>query len=146
MDDVVSIIKELLVREYLQRDVYETYSYWLFGLNSPAIQSHLEEHMKQEMRHIRILQRYLMDRCEEPFVARLPIPVISRPKLVDVLKLNLKLEDEAIERYTEAIEIIEKAPKLTSLRIDLENILTEEQEHVHDLKQWLIHNGISCKG
>lgn len=133
---VINLLEDLLAREYLQRDVYETYSYWLFGLSSPAIQNHLKDHMKEEMKHIEVLQRYLMYYKGAPMTKRMKIPNIE-PDMVGILQYDLGLEVDAVERYTKAIQYLESDPEYTSLRVDLEDILVQEQEHVHDLYQWL---------
>ena len=136
-DQIISRLEDLLLAEYLQRDVYETYSYYLFGYVSSPIQKHLKDHMNEEMAHITTLQRYLADLGAAPLVDREPIPHIN-PSLEDILRFDLALEKEAVENYSEVIEMLEGAGRqYISLRIELENILVQEQEHVHDLNQWL---------
>lgn len=134
---IIKLLNELLLREYLQRDVYETYGYWLFGYSSSPLQSHLKNHMMEEMEHIEILQRYLMHLGAQPLVERIEIPQIKNPSLRKILEFDLELEDDAVSRYTNAIEFLEDKKEYTSLRVDIENILVQEQEHVHDLYQWL---------
>lgn len=134
---VIKLLKDLLLLEYLQRDVYETYSYWLFGYSSSPIQEHLKEHMLEEMKHIETLQRYLMYLGSDPILDRFEIPQIPNPTFKNILLFDLDLEEDAVKRYTEAIQYLDKDPKYSSLRIDIENILVQEQEHVHDLDQWL---------
>lgn len=136
-NSVINLLKELLRREYLQRDIYETYSYYLFGISSPAIQEHLKLHLQEEQLHIDTLQRYLMGFGAKPTTKRLPVPIIDPLTLEAILDINFELEREAVKRYSEAIEALEGNTKFTSLRIDLEDILKQEQEHTHDLIQWL---------
>jgi len=138
---LLELLNNLLLIEYQQRDVYETYSYYLFGLSSPGIQEHLEEHRKEEDEHIKTLQRYLAALDAEPLLKRLEIPTIN-PPIKNILKEDLRLERDAIKYYSDAIAEIEKIVEngereFTALRVDLENILVQEQEHVHDLIQWL---------
>ena len=47
------------------------------------------------------------------------------------------MESETVKQYSEAIEALEGNAEFTSLRVDLEDILKQEQEHTHDLIQWL---------
>lgn len=137
-DQVIALVKDLLLQEYLQRDVYETYAYYLFGLSSPAIQEHLAEHMAEENKHIETLQRYLMDLGSPPIVDRLEIPFISaNPTLEEVLRTDLELEKGAVENYSRAVDFLDDYNEYTALRVDIENILVQEQEHVHDIVQWL---------
>lgn len=136
--DVINLLTKLLLQEYQQRDLYETYGYYLYGLSSPAIQTHLAEHLKQEMAHIEILQRYLMELEADPVVDRLEIPRVE-PPIENILKKDLELEREAVKNYSVAIRALEDSQneQFIALRVDLENILVQEQEHVHDLIQWL---------
>jgi len=139
---VVDLLYQLLLDEYLQRDVYETYSYYLFGLASPALQEHLKEHRDEEDKHIEVLQRYLMGFGAPPLLERSQIPEID-PPIREILKYNLQLEIDAVEGYAKAIEVLDNLgengdrARITALRVDLENILVQEQEHLHDLTQWL---------
>jgi len=134
---VIAILEELLQLEYLQRDIYETYGYYLSGLESPAIHDHLKIHLQEEQLHIDILCRYLMGYGAKPMLKRTPVPVIEPVTLKSILDLNFLLEKEAVEKYSEAIHTLEEDVKHTAIRVDLEDILKQEQEHSHDLIQWL---------
>lgn len=148
---VIEMLQGLLLDEYLQRDVYEAYQYSLFGVASPSIQEHLKEHMDEEMGHILTLQRYLMELGGEVPLNRHPVPRLES-NMDAILKRDLELENAAVMHYAQAIgfldglecaegeEFCDKA-RFTALRVDLENILVEEQEHVHDLIQWLNQPG-----
>jgi bacterioferritin (cytochrome b1) len=136
-EKVIELVKDLLLREFLQRDLYETYSFYLFGLASPAIQDHLKGHLAEEQLHIETLQRYLMGFGAEPVVERAKVPTIKPLTLDAILEINHELEGEAVKKYSEAIEFLEGNVQFTSLRVDLEDILKQEQEHEHDLIQWL---------
>lgn len=137
MSQIIPLLQELLQREFLQRDIYETYSYYLFGLHSPAIQDHLKQHLQEEQLHIETLQRYLMGLGAKPMVERAVIPIINPLSLEAILDINFELEQEAVKKYSEAIEFLERKVEYTSIRVDLEDILKQEQEHTHDLIQWL---------
>tara|TARA_Y100001935_G_C17075036_1_gene393486 strand:- start:53 stop:502 length:450 start_codon:yes stop_codon:yes gene_type:complete len=134
--EVIEKLTQLLQREYLQRDIYETYSYYLFGVASPAIQEHLKGHLAEEQLHIETLQRYLMGFGARPVTQRMKVPVIDPLKLENILEINFELENEAVEKYSETIEALEGHVEYVSLRVDLEDILKQEQEHSHDLIRW----------
>jgi len=148
---IVEMLQGLLLDEYLQRDVYEAYQYSLFGVAVPGIQEHLKAHMEEEMGHIIILQRYLMELGGEVLLERHPVPPIEA-SMDAILKKDLELEYQAVTHYAQTIgfldglecaegdELCDKL-RFTALRVDLENILVEEQEHVHDLIQWLNQPG-----
>jgi len=150
-DRIIEMLQGLLRDEYLQRDVYEAYQYSLYGVAVPGIQEHLKDHMEEEMKHIIVLQRYLMEFGGEVPLDRHPVPKIN-PNMESILKKDLELEYQAVTHYAQTIgfldglecvegeELCDKL-RFTALRIDLENILVEEQEHVHDLIQWLNQPG-----
>lgn len=145
--DVIDMLNALLADEYLQRDLYETYSYYLFGLNSPAIQTHLKEHMDEESGHIQILQRYLSHFGAAPAIKRKEIINLSKISLRKILETDLELELRAVENYSNAIALLENQTKFSSVRVALENILIQEQDHVHDLTRWLRDDLCpNCKG
>jgi bacterioferritin (cytochrome b1) len=136
-ESVILLLKDLLQREFLQRDIYETYSFYLFGKESPAIQEHLKVHLQEELLHIETLQRYLMGLGASPVTTRTSIPSIQPLTLDAILDINFELEQAAVKKYSEAIEALEGDVTYTSIRVDLEDILKQEQEHTHDLIQWL---------
>lgn len=136
-DTVIALLEELLQLEYLQRDIYETYGYYLSGLESPAIHDHLKVHLQEEQAHIDILCRYLMGYGGKPLTERKAIPKINQPTLQKILDLNFELEQDAVKKYSNVIHTLESDVTYTSLRVDLEDILKQEQEHTHDLVQWL---------
>lgn len=72
-----------------------------------------------------------------PMVTRASIPVLDPVSLEVILEFHFELEQEAVKKYSEILELLEGSPEFTSLRIDLEDVLSQEQEHTHDLIQWL---------
>lgn len=140
-ESVCEMLQSLLQDEYLQRDVYEQYSYLLFGPSGIPVQEHLKEHLEEEMAHIETLQRYLTAFGEVPSVERKPIPVVPAT-LKDIMELDQRLEKAAVERYSEAIKMLESCDaEFIPLRVDLEDIVSQEQEHLMDLDRWLKSNG-----
>jgi len=139
--EVVEVLQSLLQDEYLQRDVYEQYGYLIFGPEGIAVQEHLAEHMEEEMQHILTLQRYITGFGDTPTFDRLPIPVVP-PTLRDIMELDQALERQAVARYSAVISLLEAAgAQFIPLRVDLENIVSQEQEHLFDLDRWLKNNG-----
>lgn len=134
---ILDALNTLLQKEYLQRDLYETYDYLIFGPSSVGIREHLREHMEEETEHVRILQRYIVSMGGKPTLERLPVPEINPLSLGGILKKDLELERDAVTSYTTQIKALESDENYTSLRVDLENILVVEQEHTHDLERWI---------
>lgn len=137
---IIAMLQELLKKEYLQRDLYETYDFLLFGSEAIALQEHLKEHLEEEMEHIRVLQRYLVSMGALPTLDRLPLKDLGSLEslnLKSILELDLKYEREAVENYSKSIAALEGQEEFTALRVDLENILSAESEHTHDLERYL---------
>ncbi len=138
-NDLIAVLQDLLKAEYLQRDIYESYRYLLFGADGIAIKEHLEEHMVEEMSHIDTLQRYIVSLGGTPTLEREIIPTPTEYKLNSLLEMNLSKEKDAVEKYSIAIKAVENMNNIlhAALINDLEDIVSQEQEHEHDLQRWL---------
>lgn len=134
---VIDMLQSLLQSEFLQRDLYEAYDYLLLGPEAIAVQSHLREHLEQEMEHIRLIQRYLVHFQTRPSLERHTIPLLQDPSLRTVLAQDLEQERKAVADYSAFIRTLEPHEEYTALRVDLENILVQESEHMHDIERWL---------
>lgn len=135
--DIVGGLNELLKSEYLQRELYQAYDYLLAGPEAIAVQEHLREHLDQEMEHIQVLQRYITGLGEVPTLERLPIPDLSPVSLRVILEKDLEWELKAVADYTIFLQKLDQIPELRALAVDIENILSQEMEHSHDLHRWL---------
>jgi bacterioferritin (cytochrome b1) len=135
--DVVEMLQTLLKSEFRQRDLYEAYDWVLSGSVSISVKEHLLEHLEDEMTHASTLQRFLTGLGVNPTLERHPIPEVEPCTYTKILEKDLELEKEAVENYTKAIAKLEGLEEWTSLRVELENILIAEQEHVHDLERWI---------
>jgi bacterioferritin (cytochrome b1) len=137
--DIVATLQDLLMEEYLQRDVYESYRYLLFGASGIGVKDHLEEHMAQEMGHIDTLQRYIVSLGQVPTTERFPIPAPIQYNLNSLMLLNLELERKALEKYSIVVHGLEALNNKLHVALinDLETITSEEQEHCHDLERWI---------
>lgn len=139
MSDICNVLQDLLLEEYRQRDVYESYRYMLFGPSGIPVKEHLEEHMNEEMEHVDILQRYIVSLNEVPVTKRLEIPAPKKMDLEGLMELNLELENLAVSKYSAVTKALEKLnhPAHVALINDIQTIVSQEQEHVHDLERWL---------
>lgn len=138
LQDVVDALQDLLMKEYLQRDVYESFRYMLFSPAGIPIRSHLEEHMMEEMNHIDVLQRYIVGYSKLPTLERYPVKDLGEYSLKAIMEYNLELEQDAVNSYSLLISALGKqGPEYIALISELENIVVQEAEHVHDLQRWL---------
>lgn len=136
---VLLILNDLLMDEFLQRDLYQAYDFLLFGTDGIPVQEHLQEHLDEEMAHIRTLMRYITSLGGQPTTMRREIPFLERATLRGIMKLNLEYETTAVNKYAQVIKWLEDngGSEMTPLRVDIETILSQEQEHKHDLERWL---------
>lgn len=138
-NDIVNTLQDLYKDECRQQDVYENYRYLLFGPQGIGVMEHLEEHMKEEQSHRSLLQRYIVSLGHFPTVDRHLIPTLGEYNLKSLMQLNLKLELEAVEKYSIVVKGIEGLNNLIHVALlnDLQEITSQETEHMQDLERWL---------
>lgn len=139
ISDIIDTLQDLYKDECRQQEVYENYRYLLFGPSGIGVKEHLEEHMKEEQSHRDILQRYLVSLDQIPTIDRHPIPVLMEYSLESLMKLNLDLETKTVEKYSTVVKGIEALnnPIHVALLNDLQEITSQESEHMMDLQRWL---------
>lgn len=133
--EIKNMIVDLLKGEYQQWDLYYTYAEQLKGLGRGAAAGEFIDHADEEAEHIESLTKYLFnsfDAKPEDFVDRLEIEIVSQNNN-DIINLMIKYEKLAVDKYKNAIKKCEEIGE-EALRIELENILVKEQEHVNDLE------------
>lgn len=134
---VLDLLQNALQAEFQQWDLYYAYKSQLMGLSRDPIADHFEEHAEDEASHIEVLQRFIVGMGETPTTERKPIPGLEKADIEQIIALQLSFEQEAVSVYENILaELGDEAP---ALRIEVENILAQEQEHVHDL-QLLLRN------
>lgn len=139
ISDIVETLQDLYKDECRQQEVYENYRYLLLGPSGIGVKEHLEEHMKDEQKHRDILQRYLVSLNKIPTTDRHLIPTLEVYSLDSLMRLNLELETSTVEKYSIVVKGIEALnnPAHVALLNDLQNITSEETEHMQDLQRWL---------
>jgi len=135
-DDTVNLIPTLLqvalIGEYQQWDLYTAYASRLKGAERESIADHFKEHAGDELGHIELLQRYLVSLGENPTLQRKPLPEMAEDATIEeIVKMQLEYEQDAVNLYTKILNCL---PDNEPLKLDIEAILTKEQEHVHDLE------------
>ena len=128
---VLPMLQEALKTEYQQWDMYYTYKDRLRGACRDSVADHFEEHAKDEADHIETLQRHIQAMGAEPTLDRLSIPKLEKVELRPILLLQIKFEEQAVAHYKMLLDTL--GEENSALRIDIENIMTQEQEHAHDL-------------
>lgn len=133
-DPYVALLQTALAGEYQQWDLYTTYASRLKGFSRDVISEEFKAHAEEELDHIDLLQRYIVSMGHTPTVMRKSVPDLPGSATIkDIVELQIHFEKEAVDMYKKLLDLI----KEDALRIDIENILVKEQEHVHDLELML---------
>ena len=132
VDPVAGMLQAALIGEYQQWDLYTAYASRLKGEARSPIADEFKDHADEEAEHIETLQRYLVSMGAVPTLHRKPLPALpGEAALEDILHLQLAYEKEAVALYEKMLGMLEEDQ---ALKLDIENILVKEQEHVHDLE------------
>jgi len=127
-----TLLQVALVGEYQQWDLYTAYASRLKGLSRSAVADEFTAHAGEELGHIELLQRYLVSMGVNPTLERKPIPEMSEDATMkEIVSLQLQFERDAVALYEKILNIL---PENEPLKLDIEGIITKEQEHVHDLE------------
>lgn len=137
MTALVSLLQMALKGEYQQWDMYSHYKDVLRGSDRTAISEEFVLHAQEELAHIDTLQRYLVGFGVVPTIERDMIPLSSSYKKDDILRLQIEFEKKAVKTYQQILLVLKET---SPLRIELENILAKEKEHVQDLELLLENN------
>ena len=140
-DDIVALLNDSLATELVCVLRYKRHHFTASGMHSAKIAEEFLVHANEEMAHAdRIAQRIVQLGGEPDFS---PGSLLKRSHadynealdLNAMIKANLIAERIAIEAYTQMIALIgDKDP--TTKRL-IEDILSDEQEHADELKDWL---------
>ena len=129
---VIELLQRALTDEFQQWDLYYAYKSQLRGMARDSVSDHFADHAEEEASHIEILQRYIVGYNIQPTTERKEIPSLgAHPSMEEIVKLQLHFEKHAVETYRELLTHLEETDPL---RIEIENILAQEQEHAHDLE------------
>lgn len=129
---IVTLLQIALTGEYQQWDLYVSYASRLKGRARNGIAEEFKEHAEEEEQHIEVLQRYIISMGANPTLQRRSLPELeSEADIKDIVELQLKYEHEAVELYKKILAIL---PDNEPLKVDIENIMVKEQEHIHDLE------------
>jgi bacterioferritin len=130
--EVLNLLQEALKAEFMQWDLYYAYKSQLKGLSRDPIEEHFSDHAEEEASHIEVLQRFIVGMGENPTTERRPIPILKNNNIREIINLQLTYEIEAVELYKNILKLL--TDESYPLRIEIENILSQETEHMHDLQ------------
>ena len=140
-DDVIRLLNDALATELLCVLRYKRHHFTADGLASPKIAEEFMVHANEEAAHADRLARRIVQLGGEPDFSpdslsrRSHAAYDSAKDLTAMIRANLIAERVAVEAYSQMIAMIgDKDP--TTRRL-LEDILSDEQEHADELKDWL---------
>lgn len=140
-EDIVQLLNDALATELTCVLRYRRHHFTAQGLASPAIAEEFLVHANDELRHAdRIAERIVQlngepDFRPESLLKRSHADYDDSTDLEAMIRANLIAERVAIEAYTQMIGLV--GDKDPSTRRMLEEILSDEEEHADELKDWL---------
>jgi bacterioferritin len=132
-DAVQSLIKDLnedLAREYQAIIAYTVYSNVLKGAEWMSIAGELKLHAAQELQHALIIADQIDYLGGMPTATPKPVKLSEKPK--EMIRFDLDNETETILNYRRRVRQAEALGHY-ALAEQLRTIISQEQEHQHDL-------------
>jgi bacterioferritin len=139
--DIVKLLNDSLATELVCVLRYKRHHFTAQGLASPKIAEEFLVHANEEAGHAdRLAQRIVQlggepDFSPDSLSTRSHATYDGPSDLKAMIKSNLIAERVAIETYSQLIALI--GDKDATTRRLLEDILSDEQEHADELKDWL---------
>lgn len=140
-EDIIKLLNDSLATELVCVLRYKRHHFTAQGLASPKIAEEFLVHANEEAGHADRLARRIVQLGGEPDFS--PDSLSSRSHaayddasdLKAMIRANLIAERVAIEAYSQIIALI--GNKDSTTRRLLEDILSDEQEHADELRDWL---------
>lgn len=142
-EDIIKLLNDSLATELVCILRYKRHHYTAQGLASAKIAEEFMVHAIEETGHAdRLAERIVQlggdpDFSPDTLTARSHADYNDSQDLKAMIRSNLIAERVAIEAYTQLIALI--GDKDSTTRRLLEDILSDEQEHAEELKDWLAH-------
>ncbi len=139
--DIIKLLNDSLATELVCVLRYKRHYFTADGLSSAGIAEEFLVHANEESAHAdRIAKRIVQlggepDFSPDSLTKRSHAAYDDSKDLKEMIKANLVAERVAIEAYSQMITLI--GDKDSTTRRLLEDILSQEQEHAEELKDWL---------
>ena len=131
-EDVLKALDEIRRAEITASIQYMAHHSELENLGVEKLAKQMKEEAIEEMKHAEILAERIFFLGGRP--SHTPLKdAHSSPEILEMLKADIQLEDEAIDRLNEAIALC-LAEKDGGTRLLLERILLDEEKHKGDLE------------
>jgi bacterioferritin len=140
-EDIIKLLNDSLATELVCVLRYKRHHFTAQGLASPKIAEEFLVHANEESGHADRLAQRIVQLGGQPDFS--PASLIERSHaeydqssdLKSMIRANLVAERVAIECYSQLIHLI--GDKDSTTRRLLESILSDEQDHAEELKDWL---------
>jgi len=142
-DDIVKLLNDALATELVCVLRYKRHYFTATGATSPAIADEFLVHANEESAHADKIAERIVQLGGEPdfnpttLLARSHAQYDASLDLQAQVRANLVAERIAIDSYRQMIVLI--GDKDPTTRRMLEEILSDEEEHADELKDWLDH-------
>ena len=130
LKDLVVALNDDLAREYQAIIAYTVYSNVLKGAQWMNIAAELKLHAAQELQHALIIADQIDYLGGMPTVTPKPVKTSDKPE--DMIRFDLDNETETIKNYRQRVKQAEALGHY-ALAEHLRTIISQEQEHQHDL-------------
>jgi len=130
LQELIQGLQEDLSREYQAIIAYTVYSNVLKGAQWMNIAAELRKHAAQELQHALMVADQLDYLGEMPNASPKPVKLSEKPE--DMLRFDLDNETETIKQYRRRVRQAEALGHY-ALAEQIRTIITQEQEHQHDL-------------
>lgn len=130
LKDLVTALNEDLAREYQAIIAYTVYSNVLKGAKWMNIAAELKLHAAQELQHALIIADQIDYLGGMPTATPKPVKLSEKPE--DMIRFDLDNETETIKNYRQRVKQAEALGHY-ALAENLRTIISQEQEHQHDL-------------
>lgn len=140
-EDIIKLLNDSLATELVCVLRYKRHHFTAEGLASPKIAEEFLVHANEELAHADSLAKRIVQLGGEPdfspdsLTARSHADYDESTDLKAMIRANLIAERVAIEAYSQLISLI--GDKDSTTRRMLEQILSQEQEHAEELRDWL---------
>ncbi len=120
-----------LAHEYQAIISYLVFSQLITGPNRPELARLLDQEIAEELGHARLLAHKIVALGGTPTTRPAEVRLGSSNR--EMFEIVLQAERETIERYTQRLKQADAAGEL-GLRVDLEDIISDETRHRDDLE------------
>ena len=130
INTLINALNEDLAREYQAIIAYTVYSNVLTGAKWMSIAAELKKHAAEELSHAMIIADQIDYLGGMPTTIPKEVKVSDEPE--DMIRFDLDNETETIRNYRERVKQAEDLGHY-ALAEQLRKIISQEQEHQHDL-------------